>query len=190
MRIISTLTTSAMPTYTPTLGFILHDVARFLRKRFEQNARGLGLTRSQWQVLAFLAPVEGIHQAGLADILEIEAITLVRILDKLESCGLIERRPHPTDRRIWNLFLTEKAHPVLARMRELGDRTRAEALHGLDADTQAVLMQALTVMKKNLVAACDQPPCDQPPSDQPHCDPSPRGQQVDAAIQTKEAEHV
>jgi DNA-binding MarR family transcriptional regulator len=146
-----------VPTYTPTLGFILHDVARFLRKRFEQHARGLGLTRSQWQVLAFLAPVEGIHQAGLADILDIEAITLVRILDKLEACGFIERRPHPTDRRIWNLFLTEKAHPVLAQMREIGDRTRAEALQGIDPDTQALLMQSLTIMRKNLVAACDQP---------------------------------
>ncbi len=156
-----------MPTYPPTLGFILHDVARFLRKRFEQNARGLGLTRSQWQVLAFLAPVEGIHQAGLADILDIEPITLVRILDKLEAGGLIERRPHPSDRRIWNLFLTEQAHPVLARMRELGDHTRAEALHGIDPATQAQLMQSLTIMRKNLVAACDQPPCDRPPCDQP-----------------------
>src|SRR3954454_6566900 len=112
----------------PTLGFILHDVARFLRKRFEQRARELGLTRSQWQVLAFLAPNEGIHQGGLADILEIEPITLVRILDKLESRALIERRQHPTDRRIWLLHLTADAHPILARMRELGDLTRSEAL--------------------------------------------------------------
>ncbi len=71
-----------LPSSPPTLGFLLHDVARFLRKRFEQHARGLGLTRSQWQVLAFLAPNEGIHQAGLADILDLEGITLARILDK------------------------------------------------------------------------------------------------------------
>src|SRR5258708_3573062 len=120
-----------MPNTQPTLGFILHDVARFLRKRFEQNAKGLGLTRSQWQVLAFLAPNEGIHQGGLAEILEIEAITLVRILDKLEVRGFIERRQHPTDRRIWLLYLTEAAHPVLARMREVGEVTRAEALSGI-----------------------------------------------------------
>ncbi len=157
-----------MPQYSQTLGFILHDVARFLRKRFEQHARGLGLTRSQWQVLAFLAPNEGIHQAGLADILEIEGITLVRILDKLEACGLVERRPHPSDRRIWTLYLTEKAHPLLIRMRELGDRTRGEALEGLPPETQALLMQSLIVMRKNLVAACDQP----------------------VAVETKEAENV
>lgn len=143
--------------HQPTLGFVLHDVARFLRKRFEQHARGLGLTRSQWQVLAFLAPNEGIRQAGLADILEIEGITLVRILDKLEACGLVERRAHASDRRIWLLYLTDKAHPVLARMRGLGDRTRAEALAGLAPEAQAQLMDSLAVMRRNLVRACDQP---------------------------------
>ena len=142
----------------PTLGFVLHDVARFLRRRFEQNARGLGLTRSQWQVLAFLAPNEGIHQAGLADILDLEPITLVRILDKLEARAFIERRQHPTDRRIWLLFLTPKAHPVLARMRAIGDVTRGEALAGLPDAARDALMQTLLVMKTNLVAACDQPP--------------------------------
>ena len=145
------------PSSPPTLGFLLHDVARFLRKRFEQHARGLGLTRSQWQVLAFLAPKEGIHQAGLADILDLEGITLARILDKLEACGLIERRIHPTDRRIWLLYLTEKAHPMLAQMRVLGERTRAEALQGIPDTARELLMQSLATMKENLVFACDQP---------------------------------
>ena len=146
-----------MPITQPTLGFVLHDVARFLRKRFEQHAKGLGLTRSQWQVLAFLAPNEGIRQAGLADILEIEGITLVRILDKLEGCGLVERRPHPTDRRIWLLYLTEKAHPVLAEMRTLGERTRTEALAGIPDTERDILMRSLAVMRKNLVSACERP---------------------------------
>jgi len=147
----------SMPHSQPTLGFVLHDVARFLRKRFEQHARGLGLTRSQWQVLAFLAPNEGIHQGGLAEILEIEPITLVRILDKLESRGLIERRQHPTDRRIWLLHLTAEAHPILERMRELGDLTRSEALAGIPEADREQLLGMLTIMKKNLVAACAQP---------------------------------
>src|SRR5919199_3052669 len=113
-----------------TLGFLLHDVARLLRKRFEQKARGLGLTRAQWQVLAHLAEREGIHQGALAEILEIEPITLVRILDRLQAAGLIERRPHARDRRIWLLHLTPKARPALAEIRELGRETRAEALQG------------------------------------------------------------
>src|SRR5260370_37976115 len=83
----------------PTLGFLLHDVARLLRRRFEQNARGSGLTRSQWQGLAYLGNNEGINQSGLADLLENEPITLGRIIDKLPKRGLIERRPGPSQPR-------------------------------------------------------------------------------------------
>src|SRR6478672_6827603 len=135
----------------PTLGFLLHDVARLLRKRFEQRARDLGLTRSQWQTLAYLNRNEGIHQGGLADILEIEPITLVRILDKLEERGLIERRRHPTDRRIWLLFLREEARPLIAQMKEIGDATRGEALDGLTEAERAAVVRSLCMMKKNLV---------------------------------------
>jgi DNA-binding MarR family transcriptional regulator len=141
----------------PTLGFILHDVARLLRKRFEQRAKGMGLTRSQWQTLAYLNLNEGIHQSGLAEILEVEPITLVRILDKLEERGLIERRQHPTDRRIWLLFLRDEARPLIDLMRKIGDETRAEALGGLSAAQRALLLEALTAMKSNLAEACAQP---------------------------------
>jgi DNA-binding MarR family transcriptional regulator len=153
-----------MPTVnnTPTLGFILHDVARLLRKRFEQRARDLGLTRSQWQTLVYLNVNEGIHQGGLAEILEIEAITLVRILDKLEARGLIERRPHPTDRRIRSLFLCAAARPLIEELREVGNVTRAEALAGLSDEKRALLLEALTQMKTNLIEACQQPVVDGP----------------------------
>ncbi|MEK1872940.1 MAG: MarR family transcriptional regulator [Rhizobium altiplani] len=141
----------------PTLGFLLHDVARLLRKRFEQRARCLGLSRSQWQTLAYLRSNEGIHQSGLAEILEIEPITLVRILDKLADRGLIERRQHPTDRRIWLLYVREEAHPLLAEMRELGDLTRGEAFAGIPSEQRDQLFDILTEMKTNLVQACRSP---------------------------------
>lgn len=144
----------------PTLGFILHDVARLLRKRFEQRAKGMGLTRSQWQTLAYLNLNEGIHQGGLAEILEIEPITLVRILDKLEERGLIERRQHPTDRRIWLLYLRDTARPLIDLMREIGNATRAEALAGFSAAQRELLLETLTAMKSNLAEACAQPPDD------------------------------
>ena len=146
-----------MPDTQPTLGFVLHDVARFLRKRFEQRARCLGLTRSQWQVLAFLAPNEGIHQGGLAELLEVEPITLARIIDRLQEHGLVERRQHPGDRRAWLLYLTERAHPMLERIQRMAERTRAEALEGIPDREQAELMRLLLRMKKNLTAACDHP---------------------------------
>jgi MarR family transcriptional regulator, transcriptional regulator for hemolysin len=137
----------------PTLGFVLHDVARLLRKRFEQRARDLGLTRSQWQTLAYLSQNEGIHQGGLADILEIEPITLVRILDKLETRGLVERRQHAADRRIWLLYLTPAAHPVLTEIRGIGEVTRGEALTGISDQERAQLLNILLIMKANLLEA-------------------------------------
>ncbi|MDB5413068.1 MAG: MarR family transcriptional regulator [Rubritepida sp.] len=146
-----------MPDAQPTLGFVLNDVARLLRKRFEQRARGLKLTRAQWQVLAYLSANEGIHQGGLAELLDIEPITLVRILDKLEANEFVERRRHPTDRRIWLLHLTPRAHPVLVQMRAIGNATRQEALDGLADEERARLLRMLTAMKKNLLEACDRP---------------------------------
>lgn len=149
-----------MTNSTPTLGFLLHDVARLLRKRFEQRAKCLGLTRTQWQTLAYLSANEGIHQGGLAEILEIEPITLVRILDKLAERGLVERRQHPTDRRIWLLFMREEARPLLAEMRILGDTTRGEALEGVSAADRELLATILTTMKTNLIEACRTPVAD------------------------------
>ncbi|MBE7202130.1 MAG: MarR family transcriptional regulator [Parafilimonas terrae] len=141
----------------PALGFLLHDVARLLRKRFEQRTRDLGLTRAQWQVLVYLNQRQGIHQGGLAELLEMEPITLVRIVDKLEARGLLERRRHPTDRRLWLLHLTEAAHPILETLRGFGDLTRAEALAGIGEDDQERLFQILSGMKGNLLAACARP---------------------------------
>jgi MarR family transcriptional regulator, transcriptional regulator for hemolysin len=148
---------TAMELNAPTLGFLLHEVARLLRRRFEQNARGFGLTRSQWHVLAYLANNEGINQSGLADLLEIEPITLCRIVDKLQALGLVERHPDPSDRRVWLLHLTPAAHPKLTQLRKLGEVTRGEALAGVsEADTERVL-RTLQALKANLAEACDAP---------------------------------
>ena len=141
----------------PTLGFLLHEVARLLRKRFEQRARSLGFTRAQWQAIAYLSKNEGIHQAGLAELLDIEPITLVRILDKLAERGLIERRQHPTDRRTWLLFLKDAARPLIAAMQPIGEATRAEALDGVAEVDRDQLLQTLTRMKSNLMAATRAP---------------------------------
>ena len=140
-----------------TFGFLLHEVARLLKKRFEQNARGSGLTRSQWQVLAYLSLNEGINQSGLAELLEIEPITLGRIVDKLQMLGLVERRPDPSDRRVWLLHLTPAARPKLTQLRKLGEVTRGEALAGVsEADTER-LLKTLQTLKENLTDAFGSP---------------------------------
>jgi MarR family transcriptional regulator for hemolysin len=146
-----------MEANAPTLGFLLHDVARLLRKRFEQNARGSGLTRSQWQVLAYLSRNDGINQSRLAELLDVEPITLGRIVDKLETAGLVERQPHPTDRRVHLLRLTAAARPKLTQLHELGDITRGEALAGVSEADRMRLLKTLQVLKTNLSDACDAP---------------------------------
>ena len=144
-----------MEDHSPTLGFLLHDVARLLKRRFEQNARGTGLTRSQWQVLTYLAQNEGINQSGLAELLDVEPITLSRIVDRLQSLGLIERHPHPSDRRVWILRLTAAARPKLTEGRTFSDRTRSEAFAGISDSEGLHLLKTLQALKSNLTDACD-----------------------------------
>ena len=137
------------------LGFLMHDVARLMRKRFEQHARGLGLTRSQWQVLAYLSRNEGISQTGLADLLDVEPITLSRIVDRLVETGFVDRTAHATDRRVWCLRLTEAARPKLKQVRELGERTRRETLAGVSDSDRQRLIETLLALRSNLSVACE-----------------------------------
>jgi MarR family transcriptional regulator, transcriptional regulator for hemolysin len=138
-----------------TLGFLLHEVARLLKKRFEQHARGSGLTRSQWQVLTYLDRNEGINQSRLAGLLDVEPITLSRIVDKLQSFRLIERQPDPTDRRVWTLHLTPAARPKLTEVHKLGDLMSSEALAGVPDADRLHLQKTLQTLKSNLTDACD-----------------------------------
>lgn len=147
------------PTLNRTLGFLAHDVARLLRKRLEQRTRSLGLTRAQWSVLAHLARYEdeGLNQSRLADILDVEPITAGRLIDKLESCGLVERRPDPADRRAWLLGLTDKAQPILDKLWELGAANREHAMRGLSEPEREQLLDLLARVKANLADADDVP---------------------------------
>jgi DNA-binding MarR family transcriptional regulator len=132
------------------LGFLLHDVARLMRKRFERNARNLGLTRSQGQVLVHLADSEGIHQGAMAEKLDVEPITLTRILDRLEEAGLIERLLYRQDRRVRLLRLTQAAHPLIDDIIAIGTLTRGEAMEGVSDEDRDRLLDILLRMKINL----------------------------------------
>jgi MarR family transcriptional regulator for hemolysin len=131
-------------------GFLLHDISRLLRKRFDRRARKLGLTKSQWMVMAHLARHEGIKQSGLAEILEVEPITLARHLDRLGETDWIERRPDPSDRRAWRLHLTDKARPLLEELGGLVDETMDEALAGLSDSARDRLYLDLMAVRANL----------------------------------------
>ena len=139
-----------MKTGKDTIGFLLNDAARLMRKDFERRTRSLGLTRAQWQTLFHLARNEGCNQTTLADLLEVEPITLARTIDRLELSGLVERRADPGDRRARLLFLGERAHPLLEELRALGAETREIALAGISDDERTLLMTLLTKMRANL----------------------------------------
>ena len=133
-----------------TLGFLLHDGARLMRRDFEQRARTLGLTRAQWSVMAHLSRCEGINQAGLADILDVAPITLGRTLDRMQKAGWIERRAVDGDRRARALYLTARARPELARVFKLGRQTRKRTLAGFSAGEREALMEMLIRIRANL----------------------------------------
>ncbi|HUN40196.1 MAG TPA: MarR family winged helix-turn-helix transcriptional regulator [Acetobacteraceae bacterium] len=135
-----------------TFGFLMQDVARLLKRHFERRARqtGLPLTRRQAAVVVHVARREGVSQAEIAALLGMEAISLVRMLDKLCEEGLVERRPHPTDRRVRTLWLTAAAQPVLEQIVEIDLAIRAEAFAGLPTEARDALIDTLAVIKDNL----------------------------------------
>jgi DNA-binding MarR family transcriptional regulator len=126
-------------------------VARLFARRFNQRALlFLGLTRAQCKVLGYLARNEGINQAGLADLLEIKPMTLVRQIDRMEEDGWIERRPDPADRRARRLVLTEKARPILARILDLSNEVRNQAFAGLSEAERRHLIDLIARVHGNL----------------------------------------
>ena len=139
-----------MKTGKDTIGFLLNDAARLMRRDFERRARSLGLTRAQWQTLFHLHRNEGCNQTTLADLLEVEPITLARVIDRLEASGLVERRADPGDRRARLLFLGARAHPLLDELKALGAETREIALAGITDDERTQLWTLLTRMRANL----------------------------------------
>ena len=141
----------ADPKPEQSIGFLISDVSRLLRRNFDKRAQKIGLSRAQWQVLAWLKRNEGISQTQLADLLEMSPMTLVRLIDRLEMNGLVERRAHPTDRRVYQLFLAGHAHPSLDRLWAMGAETRAEALEGIEPGVEAALIAALIRIRRNLI---------------------------------------
>jgi DNA-binding MarR family transcriptional regulator len=132
------------------LGFLIGDVSRLLRRSFDARARTIGVTRPQWRVLTMLTRHEGINQGGLADLIDVEAITLCRMVDRLAEAGLVERRSDPADRRAWRLYLTDKAKPLLDDLKILGEDLFVEAVAGLSEGEQAELKRMLDQVRGNL----------------------------------------
>jgi MarR family transcriptional regulator for hemolysin len=137
-------------------GFMLSDVARMLRTYADHKASQFGITRAQWVVLVRLDRFEGLKQAELAEMLDLQPITLTRLLDRLSECGLIERRPDPNDRRAKLLYLTPKAKPLLAQLGDLGEELMTTALAGVEREHIETMVTKLATVKENLRQAIQQ----------------------------------
>lgn len=139
-----------LPLMDENIGTMLAQVSRLLRRSFDERARGIGVTRPQWQVLSLLQRHAGINQGGLAEILEVEPITLGRMIDRLQESQLVERRPDPADRRAWRLFLTTKGEQLNEQLRPFVLEAFDAALEGISAAEQEQLMATLGRIRANL----------------------------------------
>ena len=132
-----------------TLPFEIAETAHALRKAFDRRAVGMGVTRAQWKVLFRLERQPGMRQIELADMLDIEPITLSRIIDRLEEAELVERVADPADRRAWRLHVTVRAQPLVEKLRAVADGMTVEAFAGIDPEHIEITRQVLGRVREN-----------------------------------------
>lgn len=131
--------------------FLLYDVARLLRLRGDQSAKSTGMTRAQWIILVWLERRPGVTQNELAALVEVEPITVARLLDRLEARKLVERRHDIKDRRVWRLHVTPEAQPVLEIIRQYRKDLNPSITAGIDSEDLKHVVDALQIMKSNLI---------------------------------------
>lgn len=145
---------------TDRLGFLIHDAQRLMRKRFEASAADYGLSSAQWRLLARLVKDEGAPQARLAEFLEIEPISVSRLLDRMEAGGWILRRQDVNDRRIRMIFPTDKSRSAFAAVKGIAGEVYEEALTGLSGEERRILIHGLRRIVENLsdgeTSVCEQ----------------------------------
>jgi MarR family transcriptional regulator for hemolysin len=141
------------PAIEREVAFNINDVARLLKTYADQRARDLGMTRAQWAVLARIEKSEGLKQIELAETLDLQPITLTRLIDRLCDSGLIERRSDPDDRRAKRLYLTPAARPVLDGLTRIGKDLMTTVLAGIEPDAIEQLLAQLLTIKANLRSA-------------------------------------
>jgi len=136
--------------FDTSFGFLVHDIARLMRWNFDRQSAGLGLTRAQWSVLAHLNRSDGVQQKTLAQLIDIKPITLARHIDRLEAEGWVERRDDPDDRRAKRVFLSPKSTPMLDSLRKLGQKVRKQAMQGVSAEEETLMLEVMLRIRDNL----------------------------------------
>jgi DNA-binding MarR family transcriptional regulator len=130
--------------------FCVAETAQAMRREFDRRAQTLGVTRAQWRVLTRLSRRDGLRQVELAELLDVEPITLCRMIDRLSEAGLVERRVDEADRRAWRIGLTPKAGPIIVDLRALGETFLEDALEGIPAEERNMVIGALERVRSNI----------------------------------------
>src|ERR1700744_3833939 len=133
------------------LGFLVPDLSRLGRRVVDRALKPLGVTRSQWWVLAFLSRSDGMSQVALADELDLGKVALGQLIDRLEKTGFVSRRADEEDRRIKRVFLTRRGQALIARIRESVTVTEKEILEKIDQADLRATGRALRAMKAKLL---------------------------------------
>jgi len=142
-------------------GFLIHDAARLLRKKFETRGQEYGLSSAQWRLLVRVVREQNPTQARLAELLEIEPISVSRLIDRMEQGEWVKRCAHETDRRVNRVVPTEKSLAAYSAIKAVAGDVFEEALAGIDEDHRALLMAALATVVENLSADDTAPACPQ-----------------------------
>src|SRR5690349_12795339 len=137
--------------------FTLGEVQRMVRAWADREAARYGITRAQWAVLAKVERNEGMKQSELAEQMEMQPITLTRLIDKLGDVGWIERRGDETDRRVNRLYLKKAARPLLGKLAGLRSELTATALEGINPNDANRLLAQLETIKENVRNAVQNP---------------------------------
>ncbi|VVT21656.1 MarR family winged helix-turn-helix transcriptional regulator [Hoeflea sp. EC-HK425] len=132
------------------LGFLIHDVGRLLRRNFEKRGQEHGLSSAQWRLLVRVVREQNPTQARLAELMEIEPISVSRLVDRMEQGGWVKRCAHETDRRINRVVPTDKSLAAYSTIKAVAADVFEEALTGVGEDQRQALMSALVVMVNNL----------------------------------------
>jgi len=151
------------PLQVERLGFLLHNIPRLMRKRFEGRGNEHGLSVAQWRLLSWTLKEHGATQARLAELLEIEPISVSRLIDRMEESGWVERRQDVEDRRVRKVFATPKALEAHKGIKKLVGQVYEEALAGLDDGQRTALISALEKIAENLLDG--EPMCGSPHKD-------------------------
>jgi len=140
----------------------LVESSRLLRNYIDNRAKGHGSTRAQWIVLFRLRQQEGLSQVDLADVLELQPISLVRLLDRLVEHGLLERRPDPRDRRANRLFLTESGRQLVDDLDSLRDAIASDVLRDIPSDAIKTSLDTLIELKERIKSLDEKKPGETP----------------------------